>query len=281
VRHLKSKVAVVTGAASGIGRALAQCFAAEGMRVVLADIEVDRLQMAEQELRDSGAQVIAIKTDVANPDSVDALAEAALTAFGAIHVVCNNAGVGTVIGPIWERSVSDWKWVLGINLWGVIHGIRTFIPILLRQGEEAHVVNTASIAGLLAYPFPFMGVYNTSKHAIVALSETLSSELALLGSPVKVSVLCPGAVQTRIMDSERNRFDTSGRHPPSPEFVQAEETLRAMIEAGTLPQIVASLVVSAIHEDRLYIFPHAEYGEALRAQVEDIIGQRTPAPLKT
>jgi NAD(P)-dependent dehydrogenase (short-subunit alcohol dehydrogenase family) len=160
MRELSGKVAVVTGAASGIGRALADCFAAEGMRVVLADIETDPLRAAERELRESGAEVITVQTDVAKSESVADLADVTLERFGAVHVVCNNAGVSTSMGPVWERSLADWEWVLGVNLWGVIHGIRTFVPILLRQGVKAHIVNTASIAGLLAYPFPFMAIYD-------------------------------------------------------------------------------------------------------------------------
>jgi NAD(P)-dependent dehydrogenase (short-subunit alcohol dehydrogenase family) len=278
VRELNNKVAVVTGAASGIGRALAHSFAGEGMRVVIADIDVEQLQASKQELLNVGAQVLAVKTDVSKSDDVDTLARETLAAFGGIHVVCNNAGVGTGMGPVWERSITDWEWVLGVNLWGVIHGIRTFVPILLRQGEPAHVVNTASIAGLLAYPFPFMGIYNASKHAIVALSETLSSELAVLKAPVNVSVVCPGAVRTRIMDAERNRPHLSTGHPPNPAFAQAEETLRSIIDAGTSPQVIAPLVVSAIRENRLYVFPHPEYGEALRSRADDIISERNPIP---
>ena len=279
MRDLNNKVAVVTGAASGIGRALAHSFAVEGMRVVIADIDVEQLQVSKQELQNVGAQVLAVKTDVSKSTEVETLARETLAAFGGIHVVCNNAGVGTGIGPVWERSIADWEWVLGVNLWGVIHGIRTFVPILLRQREEAHVVNTASIAGLLAYPFPFMGIYNASKHAIVALSETLSSELAVLKAPVKVSVVCPGAVRTRIMDAERNRADYPTGDPPNPAFAQAEETLRSVIDAGTPPQVIASLVISAIREDRLYVFPHPEYGEALRSRADDIISERTPLPI--
>ena len=276
MRDFRDKVAVVTGAASGIGRALAERFAAEGMRVVLADIEREPLQAIERDLRQSGAKVLAVETNVADPESVDALAKATLAEFGAVHVLCNNAGVGAMIGPLWESSLADWEWVLGVNLWGAIHGIRTFVPILLAQRTEAHVVNTASIAGLLAYQIPFMGVYNASKHAVVAISENLSSELAFIGSAVKVSVVCPGAVQTQILDSERNRPDYA-RRVVNPGI---EEALRAKVAAGLSPQAVAAEVLSAIREERLYVLTHPEYAEALRARAEDVIAQRNPAPVK-
>src|SRR4051794_29088134 len=171
------------------------------MRVVLADVEAGALAAAEKELRDSGAEVLAVRTDVSNGDEVDALAQAAVDAFGAVHVVCNNAGVGGG-GLMQTLTTADWEWVLGVNLWGVIHGIRAFLPILLEQ-EEAHVVNTASMAGLVSGPF--MGPYNASKFAVVAISETLFKEMSMQGLKVGVSVLCPGWVNTNIGDSERNR----------------------------------------------------------------------------
>src|SRR5438270_2220448 len=182
MQDLKGKVAVVTGAASGIGNAMATRFAEEGMRVVLADIEEGPLADAEKRLGDGGATVLGVPTDVSKGDQVDALAARTFDAFGTAHVVCNNAGVATG-GPMWTLTESDWAWVLGVNLWGAIHGVRAFVPRLVEQGE-GHVVNTASMAGLTSAPM--MGPYNVSKHGVVTISETLAAELALHGSPVKV-----------------------------------------------------------------------------------------------
>ena len=183
MQDLKGKVAVVTGAASGIGNAMATRFADEGMKVVLADIEEGPLADAEKRLADGGAAVLAVPTDVTKAAQVDALADQTFGAFGTAHIVCNNAGVATG-GPMWTLTERDWAWVMGVNLWGVIHGVRAFVPRLVEQGE-GHVVNTASIAGLTSAPM--MGPYNVTKHAVVTLSETLQQELAMQASPVKVS----------------------------------------------------------------------------------------------
>src|SRR3954462_1707572 len=201
MKDLKGKVAVVTGAASGIGNGMATRFAEEGMKVVLADIEEGPLADAEKKLADTGATVLAVPTDVAKGEQMDALAQRTFEEFGTAHVICNNAGVAAG-GPIWTLTEADWQWVLGVNLWGVIHGVRVFVPRLVEQGE-GHVVNTASIAGLTSVPM--MGPYNVSKHGVVTLSETRANELSLQGSPVKVSVLCPGWVSTRIHEADRNR----------------------------------------------------------------------------
>src|SRR5437588_11349714 len=210
MQDLKGKVAVVTGAASGIGNAVATRLAEEGMRVVLADMEEGPLADAEKKLADDGATVLAVPTDVTKGDQMDALAQKTFDTFGTVHVVHNNAGVATG-GPMWTLTEADWQWVLGVNLWGVIHGVRAFVPRLVEQGE-GHVVNTASIAGLTSSPL--MAPYNVSKHGVVTLSETLQHELTMQGSPVRVSVLCPGWVNTRIADADRNR---------PPELRNAEE----------------------------------------------------------
>src|SRR3954449_6626026 len=219
MKDLKGKVAVVTGAASGIGNAVATRFAQEGMKVVLADIEEGPLADAEKALAETGANVLAVPTDVTKGDQMDTLAQKTFDAFGTVHVIHNNAGVATG-GMMWTLTEADWQWVLGVNLWGVIHGVRVFVPRMVEQAE-GHVVNTASRAGLTSAPM--MGPYNVSKHGVVTLSETLAAELALHGSPVKVSVLCPGWVNTRINEAERNR---------PPELQPSAEADTSMAEMG-------------------------------------------------
>src|SRR3954468_8003406 len=256
MKDLRGKVAVVTGAASGIGNAVATRLAAEGMKVVLADIEEGPLADAEKVLADPGATVLAVPTDVTKGDQMDALAEKTYATFGTAHVVHNNAGVATG-GPMWTLTEADWQWVLGVNLWGVIHGVRAFVPRLVEQGE-GHVVNTASIAGLPSAPM--MGPYNLSKHGVVPLSETLAAELALHGSPVKVSVLCPGWVNTRINEAERTRpaelQDAAAADPNMAEM--GKQMIGALITSGLDPAEVARQVLEAVREERFYILTHPD-----------------------
>src|ERR1044071_1599934 len=202
MKEFAGKVAVVTGAASGIGRGLAEACARERMKVVLADVDESALAQAERDLKDAGAEALAVRTDVSKAGDVEALARRTLEAFGAAHLLFNNAGVGAGT-TVWESTLEDWQWVLGVNLWGVIHGVRTFVPLMLKQADECHIVNTASMAGLVSGPA--LGVYKVTKHGVVSLSETLQCELALMKSKVGVSVLCPAGVKTRVMESERNR----------------------------------------------------------------------------
>jgi NAD(P)-dependent dehydrogenase (short-subunit alcohol dehydrogenase family) len=283
MQEFQDKVAVVTGAASGIGFALAERFAAEGMKVVLADVEVDALARAEAELRERGATVLAVRTDVRHASEVEALAEKTLAAFGGVHVVCNNAGV-VVFKSSWEHTLADWEWVLGVNLWGVIHGVRTFVPLMLRQGTEGHIVNTASTGGLITAPF--LGSYIVSKHGVVALSEGLAMELAQLGAPVKVSVLCPAVVRTNLMDSARNRPPvlTDPKEAPKvrAEAQSTEAGLRADIEDhGMSPARIADDVVGAIRADKFYILAYqpersSEEKGYIRARMEGILEERNP-----
>ncbi len=263
---LEGKVAVVTGAASGIGRALADRWATEGMKVVLADVEEGPLGAARDELDDAGAEVLAVVTDVSDGDQVDALAAATLEHFGAVHLVCNNAGVGGG-GLSWEASRDDWAWVLGVNLWGVIHGIRAFVPHLVAQGE-GHVVNTASIAGF-AYA-PMMGAYNASKAAVVALSETLKSELALSGVAVGVTVLGPGWVNTRILESDRNR---PGGPVDSDLISAGREAMREVLANGTQPAEVAHLVSAAVREGTTHVFTGDEWIDLARGRFETVLSE--------
>ncbi|HLA19006.1 MAG TPA: SDR family NAD(P)-dependent oxidoreductase [Dehalococcoidia bacterium] len=280
MKDLKCKVAVVTGGASGIGRAMAERFATEGMKVVLADIEEGALAAAEGEMKAKGATVASKRTDVSRGEDVEALARFTVDTFGAVHVACNNAGVG-VGGVTWQQTVKDWEWVLGVNLWGVIHGIRAFVPIMLQQGDECHVVNTASRAGLATRPW--LAMYSASKHAVVALSESLYHELSLTGSKVKVSVLCPAVVNTRIGESERNRPETlrdaAGAGVPVQQAQAMEQAFRALLATGQPPEEVAAAVVEAIRGERFYIIPHEETKAWVATRLNDIIGDRNPTLL--
>ena len=277
MKDLKGKVAVVTGGASGIGRAMAERFAAEGMKVVLADIEEGALARAESEMLAAGATVASKRTDVSQGEDVEALARFTVDTFGAVHVLCNNAGVG-VGGNTWQQTEADWEWVLGVNLWGVIHGIRAFVPIMLEQGDECHVVNTASGAGL--HTRPWVAMYCASKHAVVALSECLHHELSLTGSKVKVSVLCPAVVNTRIGESERNRPDVlrnaADAGVPGQQMQAMEQAFRALLATGLPPEQVAGTVVDAIKAERFYIITHEETKGRVRSRMQDILEDRSP-----
>jgi len=278
MKQFRERVAVVTGGASGIGFATAERLAAEGMKLVLGDIEPGALDAAVKKLEAGGAQVLGVRTDVSLSADVERLAQRALERFGGVHVVFNNAGVA-VTGEAWENSLADWEWVLGVNLWGVIHGIRTFVPILLRQNEPGHVVNTASMAGLTSNPG--MAVYNVTKHAVVTLTETLHGDLALRGSPVKASVLCPGFINTRIMDSARNRQSDAAHDPPTPEAsalgASIELALREGVKQGFAPSVVAQRVFEAIRDERFYIFAaQPEIFAAVEQRLDEVRAQKNP-----
>jgi NAD(P)-dependent dehydrogenase (short-subunit alcohol dehydrogenase family) len=274
MQDLRGKCAVVTGAASGIGRAMADAFAAEGMRVVLADIESGALEHAAAAVRARGSAALAVPTDVSQAEQVQALADRAAAEFGRVDVVCNNAGVA-LSGPTWEHTLADWQWLLGVNLWGVVHGVRTFVPLMLKQGGEGHIVNTGSVAGLTSNPF--MSIYNVSKHAVVTLSETLQKELTLLGTQVRVSVLCPGFVNTRILEAERNRPAALKNAVATERHPTFEEMASAALAAGMPPAEVAARVVDAVKTGRFYILTHPEFGPRVRERMEDILEGRTPA----
>jgi NAD(P)-dependent dehydrogenase (short-subunit alcohol dehydrogenase family) len=274
MKTFRDRVAVVTGAASGIGRALAERFAAEGMKLVLADVEEEPLQVVARTLADGGASVHALRVDVSQAAEIAALADAAYSAYGAVHVLCNNAGVGGA-GRSWELSVGEWEWVLGVDLWSVIHGIRTFVPRMLAGGDEGHVVNTASVAGLVAGPG--MGPYNVSKFGVVALSETLHHELALEGGKLKVSVLCPAWVATQIIDSDRNRPAGVEAPPSDPMASAMREMVRGLVASGLAPERVAELVLAAIRDEQFYVLTHPEFTPIIRQRMEAVLEQRNPS----
>jgi NAD(P)-dependent dehydrogenase (short-subunit alcohol dehydrogenase family) len=274
MRELSGKVAVVTGAASGIGRGMAERWCREGMKVVLADVEEEALALVEKELSATGADVLAVRTDVSKADDMDALAQATLDHFGAVHLVCNNAGVGGG-GLAQQLTEKDWQWVLGVNLWGVIHGQRVFLPTLIEQ-NEGHIVNTASVAGLISSPF--MSPYCASKFAVVGISECLQKELAMQGSNVGVSVLCPGFVNTKIADSDRNRPAELQRDEAVVDEAGMREMLRQVVAAGMPCEDVAACVADAVKNDRFYILTHPDLKGAIRTRMEDILEGRTPSP---
>ena len=276
MKDFKDKVAVITGAASGIGRALAERCVQEGMKAVLADVEAEPLATAEASLKASGATVLAVQTDVSQARDVEALAQKTMEAFGAVHVLCNNAGVGTE-AAVWESTLAEWEWIVGVNLWGVVHGVRVFVPLMLAQDAECHIVNTASTAGLISGPG--LGAYKVTKHGLVTLSETLHHELAERGAKVKVSVLCPGIVNTRIMESARNRpGDLPPTAPRGPASEERWEALRRLVPAGMPAAQVADAVFEALRKDRFYILTHPEGKEAVRTRMEDILQERNPTP---
>lgn len=254
---LHGRVAVVTGGASGIGRAMAECFARERARVVVADIDEAGLASTVDSIKARGAEALGVRTDVTDLASVQALAAAAFKAFGAVNVLCNNAGVA-LWGGLESATHRDWQWVLGVNLWGVIHGIEAFVPGMIASKEPGHIVNTASMAGLIATRG--LGVYNTSKYAVVGLSETLAKDLRPYH--IGVSVLCPMGVATQIRASDRNRPSEL-----SNEAASAVEPVELM--GRTLPPaVVAEMVLSAIRANRLYVITHEEGLEALRRRHE-------------
>lgn len=275
MKQFKDKVAVITGGASGIGLALARRAAAEGMQLVLADIEDAALADAADELRGSGAQVLKVKCDVSRAEDVERLAGQTLKAYGGAHLVCNNAGVGGVRVRTWEASAKDWQWVLGVNVWGVIHGVRVFTPILLRQGDEGHIVNTASAAGFVS--MASTAPYAVSKHAVVTLSEVLYHDLKAENAKVGVSVLCPAWVGTNIWNAQRNRPAALLDHAETGEERVRREEVRTLLEKGKVTAAdVAAMTFEGIANDRFYIFPHPKIRRDIQTRMEDILELRNP-----
>jgi NAD(P)-dependent dehydrogenase (short-subunit alcohol dehydrogenase family) len=266
-------VAVVTGAASGIGAALGQSFATAGCAVVLADVDADALAAVAGSI---DADVLAVVTDVSDAAAVENLADKAFTRFGGVDVLCNNAGVST-FNPLTAQTLDDWRWVLGVNLWGVIHGVHTFLPRLLAQARTAHIVNTSSLAGL-ASGLPQLGPYNVSKVGVVALSETLRIELAMSGAPIGVSVLCPGSTGTRILESERNRPAHLGREVRREEGDAFREAVRSSFDGPAARSVeqVAEAVLDAVRANRFWVITSGEMQELVSSR-HDEITDATPA----
>lgn len=278
MRDFAGRTAVVTGAASGIGRALSRRFASEGMRVVLADVEREALAEVARELEASGAEVRALPVDVSVADDVKRLAEASREAFGAIHVVCHNAGVFAA-GLSWQAPLSDYAWVFDVNVWGLIHGVQAFTPLQLEHGEEGHVVITASMAALTS--MPFSAPYTMSKHAALAMAETLHLELEARAAAVGVSVLCPELVNTRIAGSQRNRPEHQKRGDDSHVEQELVENAITQHTAGGLdPDVIAARVLDAVRERRFYVLspPGDPWRQACDARLDAIRNERNPGP---
>jgi len=277
MQEFGGKVAVITGAASGIGFGIAKHCVGLGMKVVLADIEERALSAAKETLGAGDANLLAIVTDVSKSEQVDNLCQKTLDKFGAVHLLFNNAGVGAGL-TTWGSTLADWDWVINVNLKGVVHGIHTFVPVMLKQGGACRVINTASVAGLVSTAFS--GPYTMSKHAVVSMSESLHNELTIIQSAVRVSVLCPGFVQTKIMDSARNRPDELVNPPfavpPAPELIARLQRMRDKVEHGMSCERVAEQVFAAIREDRFYIVTHPEMREAIRQRAENVIAENNP-----
>ena len=265
---VSDQVAVVTGGASGIGLALAHAFAAEGCRVVIADIEDAALEKAATSLPEG---TLTVRTDVSRLGDVEALAAATLERFGRVDILCNNAGVST-FNTLDNQNIEDWRWVLDVDLWGVIYGIHTFLPIMKKQGTPAHIVSTSSAAGLFS-GVPYIGPYAVAKVGVVSVSETLRIELAMAGAPIGVSVLCPGMTNTGVMESERNRPDELG----SESRTEDAENMRLFIRSGFTgptgkePDAVAAMVVDAIRNDRFWVISHADLRPTIENRFTEIL----------
>ena len=275
---------MVTGAAAGIGRALAERCASEGMNVVLADVEGEALREATKAIEEQGARAIGVRTDVTQPDALRELAQRTVDTFGEVHLLCNNAGVFASGGPLWETPLSDFEWQFGVNVMGIVHGLQAFVPIMLEQDGDAHIVNTASMAAVTSSPLS--SGYYASKHAAISLSETLYHELDRRGSKIGVSVLCPELVATRIGDAERNRpvqwkrKDDAGEHP---ERELVGDALRELTRGGAPPALLADRVFEAVRENRFYILSPAGRGwrKACETRLEDVRLERNPTFVAT
>lgn len=278
MEQLQDKVAVITGAAEGIGFALAQAAARAGMRLVLADRNAERLSDAADALRQGGGEILARVVDVSDAAEVDALAEAAYDQFGAVHLLVNNAGVA-LAKTAWETTPQDWAWLMGVNLYGVANGVRSFVPRMLAGGEEGHIVNTASMAGLVSQPG--LAAYNASKFGVVTLTEGLHHDLSLRQSRLGVSLLCPGWVKTRIAQAERHRPAHERTQPAALDPLTARTGLAVMqaVENGLTPDEVAAMTLDAVRRKMFYILTHPQSRAGVKVRMSDILEDRLPSLL--
>lgn len=278
MKTFKEKVAVITGAANGIGRGIAEKCVEEGMKVVLADIDETALAAAEQELRAAGGAVLAVKTDVTRIEAVQALAHAALERFGKVHLLCNNAGLSTYKRS-WQMTLADWEWVIGVNLWGVIYGINVFLPLMLEQDEDAHIVNTSSEAGIIGGRRNMAGYY-TSKAAVIALSESLYHELAETTHRVHISVLIPGLVRSNAWDPNRYRPAwLQGAHDSDEAYEEFKRKSRRLFESDQAMDTgdAVDMLFAGIRDDKLYIRTHpGTKDDIVRARIDDLLAGRNP-----
>ena len=281
MKNFENKVAVITGAASGLGRAFADKGAALKMKLVLGDIRDEPLQQAAAELKSQGAKVVVLSGDVAKADYIEALAKVATDSFGVVHCLFNNAGVGSG-GLVWENTIKDWEWILNVNLWGVIHGVRTFTPLMLEAARndpayEGHIVSVSSIAGLIAPGL--MGVYNVSKHAVVAHAESLYHDLGRIEPRIGASVVCPGFTPTGISRSHVSRpADMQNADRPTASMMQAQEMVEKAVSSGKLSAAdVANITFDAIRDRQFYILTHPNFMKLVKTRLDDIAQLRNPS----
>jgi len=276
MQEFKGRTAVITGAASGIGFEMAQLFAAQGMNIVLADIEPGRLEDAVAAVIAQGGSAIGVPTDVGDVDSVARLCQAAIDHYGSVQLLCNNAGVYTG-GQLWEQTVEDYEWLMRVNQWGIIHGIRSFVPQMISQGDPCHIVNTASMAALCT--LPFAGIYHMTKHAALALSECLYHELSMTAPQIKVSCLCPELVNTGIASSARNRPAGLSRDNPTDMHKLSMDAIRDATAGSLHPRVLAERVLQAVRDEQFYILPPADnpWRETARTRLDDISQARNPS----
>jgi NAD(P)-dependent dehydrogenase (short-subunit alcohol dehydrogenase family) len=275
MKEFTDKVAVVTGAAHGIGYGIAEKCLQEGMKVVLAGINLDNLVQAEKALSSSGAKTLCVQTDVSKGSDMKDLAKKTLEAFGGVHLLVNNAGV-FALGSVWESTIDDWQWVMSVNLWGVIYGVQEFVPIMLEQNTNCHIVNISSLAGLL--PSHSSATYQVTKHAVVALTESLYYSLVQRDKKIRASVVCPGYVKTHIMDADRNRPDelkNKGR-PVPPAYEEILEQGRQLVEAGMSIEEVAEITFQGIRNEQLYVLTHPEWNVEVGKRFDNILNQHNP-----
>ncbi len=278
MQDLNNKVAVITGAAEGIGKAIAQHAARRGMKLVLADLNARTLQATADEFAAQGVDLVAHQADVSNPDQLEALAQSAFDRFGAVHLLVNNAGVA-LAKTVWDTTQKDWDWVMGVNLYGVTNSLRAFIPRMLDSGEAGHVVNVASMAGLLSEPG--LAAYNASKFAVVTVSEGLHHDLTLRNAPIKVSVLCPGWVKTRIAEAERHRDPDDRSNPAELDgaTLKVGMAMRKAVEQGIGTEDVADAVFHAVDQGRFYVLVPAQSVQVVEVRMQDILTNRLPSLL--